>query len=178
MAHDGQITQAWSEHFIVRRMGEELLIYDLRNQQVTSLNAFAAQVWRASDGDDSVLAVADRLSANGVTVGHTQDIERALEQLQNAGLLKKAAMPVKSTANTRRAFFGRALSAAAATAAVVTVLAPTPASAASSPCGPCAPPTPVCAPLLSECVECLTSEDCLNPAAPTCANNECSSGGI
>lgn len=180
MARDGQTTQAWSEHFIIRRMGEELLIYDLRNQQVTSLNAFAAQVWHASNGDADAHAVADKLSADGNSAATARDIERALNKLQDVGLLKNAAGPVqvKSHDDSRRAFFGSALCVMATTAAVVTVMAPTPASAASSACGPCAAPTPVCNTFNGECVECLVSEDCPNPAAPTCANNECSSGGI
>ena len=180
MSRDDQTIQAWTEHFIVRPMGAELLIYDLRSQQVTSLNAFAAQVWRASDGDADVHAIADKLSANGIAAGGAHDIERALGKLQSAGLLRNAAtaVRVKPADNSRRAFFERALSVVATTAAVVTVLAPMPASAASSACGPCVAPTPVCNTFNGECVECLTSEDCPNPAAPTCANNECSSGGI
>ena len=165
-------------------MGDELLVYDLRSQRITSLNAFAAKVWRAQS--ETVDALAISRSISDVEIVDVDAVEQALDLLSKANLLEAPYKPSKKTkGRSRREFVGRlfsgsalATAALAAGPAVVTILAPTPAQAASSDCGICLAPTPVCEPTLGICVECLDSEDCTDPAFPTCANNECASGGI
>jgi hypothetical protein len=179
MAVSDVFPDGWAESFIVREMGDELLVYNLRNQRVTSLNAFAAGVWRASNGTADIAATAAVLGAQGVHADN-QAIESAFWMLIEAGLIEgKVAPPTRGA--SRRDFLGRmfkgsavASAMAVATPAVVTILAPTPAHAAS--CS-CPPETPYCLPGTNECVECLINEECIPFGGEFCGNNECFGGG-
>jgi hypothetical protein len=127
---------AWPEWFVVRSLGEELLVYDLRNQHLTSLNPFAAKVWRASDGKADAMAVAGKLSAEGVEVFDDRAIDLALDMLNKADLLESpVSVASKNSASSRRHFMRRVLAsgtaAAVAIPAVVTIVVPTPAQADS-----------------------------------------------
>lgn len=163
---------AWSEWFIVRDMGDELLVYDLRSQKITSLNTFAARVWRSWGDLRDPTAIMAALSAPGSASVDLASVENALGLLNDAGLIDRPRSQLPEAGNSRREFFRRAMGAAVTTAAVVSVIAPTPASAASSPCGPCAPPTPYCN-WEEECVECLNYEHCVEIGKSFCSNFEC-----
>lgn len=175
--------RAWLEWFVVREMGDELLVYDLRNQRVTSLNAFAAKVWRACDAETDTRAIADKLVRDGTAVADVRVVELTLDMLAEAGLLEgNPARPGKRAKRTgsrrdfvRRLFAGGAATTAAmlATPAVVSILAPTPADAASGGCGECPEDMPVCYSATGECVQCLIDIQCEEFNAEFCANNEC-----
>lgn len=169
----------WAEAFIVREMEDELLVYDLKTQRISSLNQFASQVWHASNGVADPKKTAAALAEEGLGVP-PETIASALAMLVGAGLLDGPVMPAPKSAN-RRDFLGRMLSggvaassAAVVVPAVVTILAPTPAHAAS--CN-CPPETPYCLPGTNECVQCLIDADCVQFEAEFCSGNECSSGG-
>jgi len=163
---------AWSEWFIVRDMGDELLVYDLRTQKISSLNAFAARVWRTWGDLRDPAAIATALSEPQSPAVDLGSVEHALDLLNDAGLIDRPEGAKPMNGKSRREFFRRALGAAATAAAVVTVMAPMPASAASSACGPCTAPTPYCN-NEGECVQCLTDQHCVLINLETCLNFEC-----
>jgi len=177
---------AWvmPEWFIVRELDDELLVYDLRNHQVTSLNAFAAEVWRACPGAADTRAIAARLTERGL-LADPEAIALTLNLLGEAKLLEgpPPGLTVKPGQSRREALsriaFGGA--AAAAVAGVVTILAPTPAGAASSPCGVCAAPTPICdiwEPPYNQCVMCVNNNECIDPLYSQCLGNNCEGAGF
>lgn len=130
------ITSAGSERFIVSPAGDDVLVYDTTSQRVTSLNPFAAAVWRAADEDADAEAVMARLAVDGLGAAEREAVETALAMLGAAGLLGAPPVAAEVVDQSRRALFGRlaiggAVAAAVLTPAVATIIAPTPAQAAS-----------------------------------------------
>ena len=67
----------WSERFVVRDMGEEVLVYDLTNQRITSLNKTAARVWKASGGQADIASISKHLATEPDGGFDTGTIERS-----------------------------------------------------------------------------------------------------
>lgn len=129
-------TSGASGRFILSAAGEDLLVYDTASQRVTSLNPFAAAVWRAAGEDAAVEAVVARLATEGLGGAEREAVEKALAMLDAAGLLEAPAVAAEAVDQGRRALFGRlaiggAVAAAVLTPVVATIVAPTPAQAAS-----------------------------------------------
>lgn len=134
---------AKTERLIVREIEGETLVYDCGRDAASCLNAFAARVWRACDGETSVAAIAAALGED------ERAVWLALHQLTKAELLTEsiAFPPDMSAAKSRREVAGRlGLGGAALVASIV---APMSAQAAASclpflsPCSrlrPCCPP--------------------------------------
>jgi hypothetical protein len=140
--------RALTEWLIVRNSEDGLLVCDLRNQHVTSLNAFATAVFKASDGEALPSVIAEKLRDCGFAEADHQSVEEALLKLSRAGLV---IMPQAILPPRRHGLFGRfvqrlfaggtaaAVSAAMLAPAVVTMVSPQSAYAfACTPttCGP------------------------------------------
>jgi hypothetical protein len=115
---------ARTDELLVEELGEELLVYDQRNDQVHCLGSAARTVWRACDGKTSVEQLGRALNLD------CELVDRALGELEACGLLDDEA----AGGVTRREATGRLarIGAAAASAPLVySIAAPAPASAAS-----------------------------------------------
>ena len=160
---------ARQHHLVIKRVGDELLVYDLERHRAHSLNRVAAAVWQRCDGSRDAGRIASELRAgNGVPVTPGA-VEYALGELARARLL---AGPAARIGLTRREVVRRLGTAAAVALPLVTTIAvPTAATAQSvetcilsatqsctvdSDCPPCASPrVPVCDAPDPECFCCL-----------------------
>src|SRR5262245_58695088 len=73
---------ARSDDLVVEEIGDELLIADRANNRAHSLNALAAKVWRACDGETTTDQLVETLDADPEAVAH------ALAELSDCGLLE------------------------------------------------------------------------------------------
>ncbi len=75
------------EDLIVRELGEELLIYDLRRHRAYCLNRAAALIWRLADGRTSVREMARRVERE-LSLPQGEDVVLwTLARLSQAGLI-------------------------------------------------------------------------------------------
>ena len=161
-------------------MGDELLVYDLRTQNVAALNEVAARVWRASGGRGDEAEVARGLAREGGPAIAPEAMGAALDMLIEAGLVSPAEIPRRD----RRDFLlrwpsGLAASAAASAPSVLTIVAPTPAATISNVCGhECVGATPYCSVVTKKCVQCLINAECTTKSAPLCVSGKCGTGGV
>jgi hypothetical protein len=140
---------------VVRRVGEELVVYDPATHVAHCLSRAAAVVFRAANGKAGVGAIAATLAASMGSACDEASLVRTLEELSAAGLLEPARQTL--VASSRRQALRRLGLGAVALAPIVTSLVvPTPAEAAAT----CVPAT-----------SCTTS----NPGQPcfVLAQSEC-----
>jgi Coenzyme PQQ synthesis protein D (PqqD) len=127
------------ERIVVDSVGDEVLVYDLDSDQAHSLDATAAAIWRACDGELAVAEIADRAGVSELLAWST---------LEELGRLDLLVAPVRTPAtHSRRALLRRGVLAGAAGVAVIhTITAP--AAAGVSSCGgtnaPCSGPADCC----------------------------------
>lgn len=127
--------------FVLREIGDEVVVYDPVSHRAHCLNRTAAAVFRAWDGTRAVAAVAARLTAELGAPVPVSLVEEALDQLRDAGLLDPSgSVPAPAHVSpSRREVVRRAAQGAAIMASVVTSLVvPAPAEAAASACVPAA----------------------------------------
>ncbi len=143
---------------LVRSLGDETVIYDLRTHQAHCLDARASRVWRLCDGHTSLPQIMADLGTERDPELAAWTVEVTLDQLRRARLLEpdqtRGLRPSRRVAAKRIA----ALGAAALLPVVISAVAPTPAEAAScvtdctgqpltTPCkcpGDLPPPDPCC----------------------------------
>ena len=77
--------RARADELVIEELGDELLVYDLRTDAAHSLDASAAAVWRACDGETSPHAIA---AATGTT---REGVEHALRELAERDLVEAPA---------------------------------------------------------------------------------------
>lgn len=177
---------ARSHHLVVEELGDELLVYDLRQNRAHSLGASAARVWRACDGETSVDSLASKAGVDADTVA------RALTELSKCELLDGgAAQPTngytRRDAGVKVAKMGAAL---AAVPLIVSVAAPAAAMAVTVTeefcqaltvqghgCGEChkigccccEPPGTTGSSVTKPChADCITHPDCNIGVQPNC----------
>lgn len=132
---------------VFSQVGDELLVFDPHNHQVHSLNASAAEVFRACDG--SCLGMAEALELDTVAL--------AVTEFQKLGLLEESDSPPLG----RREFLAR-WGKVAALPVIATVALPQPAAASSGCTFDCGDdPTP-CLPCPNAATTCRC---CCNPGA-------------
>ena len=78
-----------TEGLVIRELGSEVLIYDLRDNRVFCLNETSAHVWRACDGTKTVSQLGQSLSETlGSPLSESENaVLLALEQLRKEALL-------------------------------------------------------------------------------------------
>jgi hypothetical protein len=123
---------AREEDIVVKSLGDELLIYDLKQHKAHSLNKTAAWVWRHADGQTTAEEMRLRLGEELKTPVDEKVVLIALEQLQKAHLLKQTSFWAPSSINQSRRDAVRNLGIAAALLPVIsTIFAPLAQAAAS-----------------------------------------------
>lgn len=117
----------------IQRMGDELVIYDLRSNEAHALDALATDVFDLADGSRTVAEIAHLLQERR-SATTTDDVEATLASLRDADLVLGGL--------TRRDALRRAAAVGAVSLVgagmLKSVLAPAPAAAQSAP-GPIGP---------------------------------------
>lgn len=87
---------------VTQQVGNEWLVYDGSSGRAARLNAAAAEVWKACDGQRTVAQIARELSGVGVPAVSTDVVWLALEQLEREGLVAPAGPAVTAPQISRR----------------------------------------------------------------------------
>ena len=119
-----QTPLARTDELVVEHVGEEVLVYDRRNDQAHCLSSDAAMIWRVCDGSTSPAEIATALELD------REAVAAAIEELDSCGLLDSAPIAgvTRREATLRMAKVGGV---AAAAPLIYSIMAPTPALAAS-----------------------------------------------
>jgi hypothetical protein len=163
--------RARSGELIVRRLGDETLVYDRFTHRAHCLNRTASLVFHGCDGRTSPTELArvmgSELGCPPEAVG-AGVVDLALERLGEAGLLEDGPLnegrPRVGAPSRREAL--RTLGAAAALPAVLSILAPTPADAQT-----CIPRDGTC----SSSAQCCPDASCCRQRGPR--PPQCTPGG-
>lgn len=161
----GHTIRARSERLVERRVGDEIVVYDLDTDKAHLLNPVTATVWSAASGGATIDVVCAAVRAE-----HGADLPldvcwAAVEQLTEAGLLAsapgapEAPQPGEVASGlSRRQLLKRAGVAAILLPTITTILAPTPAAAQTGTCA-------------ADGQSCNTNNECCsgNCAGGTCA---------
>jgi len=118
---------------IIKRLPDEVLVYDQDRDRAHCLNQSAAAVWEQCDGQTTAAEIARSIQKQtGATVGE-EVVWLALEQLGRDHLLEESVhWPASLPAMTRREAVRRiGIGAAVALPLVTSIIAPTPAQAAT-----------------------------------------------
>ena len=116
---------------IIKRVDDELVIYDEQNHKVSHLNKAAAIVWEYCDGASSLDDLAHTLASHSELPASVDLAGLALQELRDADLIEGSFASVAGREVARRDVITRMAGFALALPAVVSLLAPTPAMAAS-----------------------------------------------
>src|SRR5438128_34511 len=119
--------KARQEDLVIEGLGDETLVYDMRNHKAHCLNRTAALVWNRCDGKATVNEMAVALEKEFHTPVNLDVIWLAIEQLSKAILLSdRLPGSVSQQAMSRRTVIRKiGLAAAIAVPLVTTILAPT-----------------------------------------------------
>ncbi len=122
-----------TQGLIIKRLPEEVLVYDQDRDRAHCLNQSAAAVWEQCDGQTTAAEIARSIqNQTGAIVGE-EVVWLALEQLGRDHLLEERVQwPANIPAMTRREAVRRiSIGAAVAIPLVTSIIAPTPAQAAT-----------------------------------------------
>ncbi len=96
------IPRARKEGLIVRVLGEETLVYDLKRDRAHCLNRLAALTWRHCDGKTTVPELISRLEDELPASGKEDLVLSALHQLSQAHLLQENLKKPEATSRLSR----------------------------------------------------------------------------
>jgi hypothetical protein len=149
--------RARTEGLIVRKLDDEVLIYDRDGDRATCLNAFAADVWERCDGRTTPATLARTLARERSQVVEESAVRLALDELSRAGLLEPDGNTAPSRYGESRREVLRKLGVGAAVAVpmITSIVVPTMADAASC---------------LGFGAPCMTDPDC---CSSNCVNGLC-----
>lgn len=118
---------------IVKKLNDEVLVYDLERDKVHSLNSSAAFIWKKCNGHGTVGEVAQALSKEFKVPADEQTVWLALDQLSKFNLLEaKITRPAGMPQISRRQMMRIGAAAAFALPVIVSIVAPTAANAQTS----------------------------------------------
>jgi hypothetical protein len=118
------------EGFVIQKLADEVLVYELESHRAHCLNPTAAAIWELCDGRTSVSEMASRLRASGHAMVDGEMVRYGLRQLAKFRLLEDR-LP-EGVGLSRRQLLRRLGAAAAVGLPVVaSILAPTAAEAAT-----------------------------------------------
>ncbi|HEY0322715.1 MAG TPA: PqqD family peptide modification chaperone [Pyrinomonadaceae bacterium] len=125
--------KARSDGLVIKKLPDEVLVYDLENNQAHCLNQAAALVWSHCDGRNSVEEIAGLVEAEAEGIFTEEVVWHALAQLERFSLLEERIEVPGEIALLSRRELGRRLGLATITALpfILTIVAPEEASAAS-----------------------------------------------
>jgi hypothetical protein len=140
------------KELVVKRVDDEVIVYDRVNHRAICLNAVTAAVWHLCDGDTEIAIMIDRLHERGFVEATDEVVLLALDQLKRAKLLEAVgenSITRRSNVSRRRLLRELGIGAAALPALSVTTV---PAAAQHFSClgeyFPCDPFRPHCCPHL------------------------------
>jgi len=110
---------------IVRQLGDEFLVYDLKTNKAHCLNRMAAGVWMLCDGKTTVAEMIRKLRETSKSSVDEAVVELALSRLQKAGLMEQDPADSEQMSPSRRAALRKMATAALALPVVTTILVPT-----------------------------------------------------
>ena len=116
---------------IVRRLGDEFLVYDRKTNKAHCLNPMAAEVWMLCDGKTTVAEIARKVDETAKSSVDEAVLELALSKLQEAGLIEQDSSGFEPMIPSRRVALRKMATAALALPLVTTILVPTAAQAVS-----------------------------------------------
>jgi len=159
---------------IVRRLGDETIVYDRATHRAYCLNRAASLVFHRCDGRTSSEELARRLRDKLTDLPDAEApgfVGLALRQLSEAGLLEKPMVEAPRAPPSRRAAL-RVLATTAALPVVLSILAPTPAEAQTcvrrfrvcTSSQQCCPQAPCCRPIIPA----APRARCLRRTGPGC----------
>jgi Coenzyme PQQ synthesis protein D (PqqD) len=146
---------ARSEDLVIEEVGDELLVADRANNRAHSLNAFAARVWQACDGETTTEELVTKLDSDRDAVAH------ALAELSDCELLERTGPPIVGNGGMTRRDLGVRAAQVGAAAAIISVALPVAEAAAT--------PTPAQCLLYTD----LDCDNCTNICGCCC----CGQGG-
>ena len=122
---------------MIEQVGDETVVLDTESKEAHCLSPLAAAVFAGADGSTRVEDLAERISSDDPV--SVEQVEAALAQLDERGLLDRPALPADPPSGiSRRQLVRRTAGATAAISAVPLVTSiVTPAFAAFSPAGTC-----------------------------------------
>jgi hypothetical protein len=179
-----QAPKARSKGLVIKKLAEEVLVYDLETNQAHCLNQSAALVWSHCDGRKNVVEIVRRLEAETVKPWTEEVVWHALAQLERFSLLEERIELPDGVARMSRRELGRRLGLAtvAALPLILSIIAPMAVSAAT--CGavgtPCVTNARCCSGLciagtcacLGQNVNCTSDAQCCSNRCAS-ANNKC-----
>jgi len=122
-----QVSQRRS--LLIRKLGDEALVYNLETHRASCLNREAVAVLEACDGRRSLAEIREHVGRTLRTPVEDGYVELAIDRLSRSGLLDDATIP--PSAGRRELLRRLAAATALALPSVTSVLAPTPAEAAT-----------------------------------------------
>ena len=118
---------ARSEDLLIEEVGDELLVCDESNNRAHSLNALAASVWAACDGETTTDQLVEKLNSDRDSIAH------ALAELSDSELLEQnGPLIIAGNGGMTRRDLGLRTAKLGAAAAIITVALPV-AEAAATP---------------------------------------------
>jgi coenzyme PQQ synthesis protein D (PqqD) len=180
----GQTPRARKSGLVIKRLADEVLVYDQETHKAHCLNPSSALVWNYCDGRKTAREIARLLSSEAGAVFDEEVIWLALEQLERFSLLEEPVEPPRDINRFSRREIGRRLGLASISALpfIVSIVAPVAAVAAT--CFPlgttCTVNAQCCSGLCfgSQCA-CLGKDSSCTSDAQCCsnrcgsANNKC-----
>lgn len=125
---------------LVKRLDDELVVYDQQNHKIFHLNEAAAVVWEHCEDARSVEELTRALAAETKCPEDEEIVRLAIQELRDAGLIEVSAGRLLDKRVSRRELMEKVAHLAIVLPAVVAMLSPTPAMAMSAPGGTLAPP--------------------------------------
>ena len=122
---------------IVRKVADEVIVYDLESHKAHCLNPEAAEIWNVCDGNRDGRAILEAVYGDPITEEHQAAYLVGLRELQKKHLLDElnADSEIGSLARTSRrellARFGKVAAVTIALPTVMSIISPTPAEADS-----------------------------------------------
>jgi hypothetical protein len=158
---------ARKESLIIAEIPDEVLVYDLKNNEAHCLNRPAAVVWANCDGKKTIAQVSQVLERELKSPGNQATVWMAIDLLKKRGLLQGAINKAAQRPGlSRRKAIGAIAMAGLALPIISSIVAPTRAQAASG------LPPGACCQTNGECASGSCSQNA--PACPNPPHKSCS----
>ncbi|MCB1025400.1 MAG: PqqD family protein [Acidobacteria bacterium] len=131
---NGFLPESRVEKIVVKNIGDEILVYDLKSNRAHGLNRSISEVWRNCDGKTSIEEIAFRLSQRFDAEIGVDFVELALAELSNANLLIATDDTLRSQKVSRRKVLLKYALPAVALPVIISIAAPQAAAAQSTAC--------------------------------------------
>jgi hypothetical protein len=179
MRRAGRPPTARKNDLVVKKLDDEVLVYDLVTHKAHCLNQSAALVWEQCDGRKSVAEMARLLSSRSETPFTEEVVWLALNQLERFSLLEERIELPRGTLPMSRRELGRRLGLAGAASLpfILSIVAPSAATAATCRAAgiPCTGNSQCCSGLcISGTCACL-GKDSICTSDAQCCSNRCGS---